>query len=68
MYRLQLMTLNSLDRFGLRLREERGQGTMEYVLIIAVLVVAVLTILFTFQGYLLEWVETARQTIDDWMT
>jgi Flp pilus assembly pilin Flp len=68
MYRLQVMTLSAIDRLGLRLRDQRGQGTMEYVLIIAVLVVAILAILFAFRDRLQGWIDTAAGTIDGWMT
>ena len=49
-------------------RREEGQGTMEYVLIIALMVVAVLGILWAFRDKLTEWITAAAQKIGLWST
>jgi len=66
MYQLQLMALNAMDRIEQRIRDQRGQGTMEYILIIAIVVVAVMALMWAFKDRLAGWIQDATNKIDSW--
>jgi len=58
------LVFGSLD--SLELRRENGQGTLEYVLIIALVVVVILGLLWLLREQIGQVVEWATQTIANW--
>lgn len=47
-------------------RREEGQGTMEYALLIAIVVVAVLTLLWLFRDTVTNLIQAAINAVENW--
>jgi len=61
---IRRLVAGSID--SLELRRENGQGTLEYVLIIALVVVVILGLLWLLREQIGQVVEWATQTISGW--
>jgi Flp pilus assembly pilin Flp len=47
-------------------RDEGGQGTVEWVLITALIVVAIMALIYAFRGPIFKLIEEAQATVEGW--
>ena len=55
------------EKWTLRVRSENGQGTMEYVLILVMIVIFVIGILIFFRDDIQAIIERAQEIIQGWL-
>jgi len=46
--------------------DDSGQGTVEWVLITALIVVAIMALIYAFRGPIFELIKTAQGTVEGW--
>ncbi len=56
------------EKWTLRVRSENGQGTMEYVLILVMIVIFVIGILIFFRDEIQNIVQRAQAIIQGWLS
>jgi len=47
-------------------RDERGQGTVEWVLITALIVVAIMALIYAFRDPIFNLINEAKSTVETW--
>jgi Flp pilus assembly pilin Flp len=61
--------MSSLKRFARGfLLDDRGQGTVEWVLITALVVIAIMILIYAFRDKIKEMMKSATDTMSGWTT